>query len=210
MCGIAGFYQTDFDFTKSDEFLPRLESMKNSLLHRGPDSNDIFLSAHAGLAHARLSIIDLKGGRQPMKKGIKIRNNARNHTGNQIRTAVISYNGEIYNSLELKRYLTKYRLNWSTTSDTEIIINGYLAEGLSFFQKLNGIFAFAIYDAREDCMILVRDRLGVKPLFYCETNKMLIFGSEQKALFAYGIKPAADKVTWGEIFGREYWSNIAP
>ena len=201
MCGIAGFYQTDFDFTKSDEFLPRLESMKNSLLHRGPDSNDIFLSAHAGLAHARLSIIDLKGGRQPMKKGIKIRNNARNHTGNQIRTAVISYNGEIYNSLELKRYLTKYRLNWSTTSDTEIIINGYLAEGLYFFQKLNGIFAFAIYDVREDCMILVRDRLGVKPLFYCETNKMLIFGSEQKALFAYGIKPAADKVTWGEIFG---------
>ena len=72
MCGIAGFYQADFDFTKSDEFLPRLESMKNSLLHRGPDSNDTFLSAHAGLAHARLSIIDLKGGRQPMKKGIKM------------------------------------------------------------------------------------------------------------------------------------------
>lgn len=189
MCGIAGFYQTDFDYTKSEEFLPRLEKMKNSLLHRGPDSNDTFLSAHAGLAHARLSIIDLKGGGQPMKK-----------TG-MAGTAVICYNGEIYNGKELKHYLQRYRLTWNTTSDTEIIINGYLAEGLGFLRKLNGIFAFAIYDVREDAMILVRDRLGVKPLFYCETDHSLVFGSEPKALFSYGIKPEAGKDTWGEIFG---------
>lgn len=189
MCGIAGFYQTDFDYTKSDEFLPRLEKMKNSLLHRGPNQHGVYLSAHAGLAHARLSIIDLFGGKQPMKKTAKVS------------SAVISYNGEIYNSPELRRYLQQYHLNWSTTSDTEIILNGYLAEGLGFIKKLNGIFAFAIYDATEDAMILVRDRLGVKPLFFCEDDHSLIFASEPKALFAYGITPKADAVTWGEIFG---------
>ncbi len=189
MCGIAGFYQTDFDYTKSEEFFTRLTNMKNSLLHRGPDNNDVFFSAHAGLAHARLSIIDLKGGRQPMKKTISVR------------TSVICYNGEIYNTSELKQYLQRYHVPWETTSDTEVILNGYLSEGLGFFQKLNGIFSFAIYDVKEDAMILVRDRLGVKPLFYCEEDHSLIFASEPKALFAYGIKPEADSDTWCEIFG---------
>lgn len=163
--------------------------MKNSLLHRGPDSNDLILTPHAGLAHARLSIIDLAGGSQPMK-GV-----ARN------RTAVIAYNGEIYNSKELRRYLQQYHLNWNTSSDTEIILNGYLAEGSAFFQKLNGIFAFAIYDVREDKMLLVRDRLGVKPLFYTMDNNILVFGSEPKALFAYGVVPAVNADSWAEIFG---------
>lgn len=189
MCGIAGFYQTDSDFSKSDEFRSRLEKMKNSLLHRGPDSNDCFLTAHAGLAHARLSIIDLKGGSQPMKRTW------------QKHTAVISYNGEIYNSKELRNYLKQYSLPFSTTSDTEIIINGYLAEGVSFFQKLNGIFAFGIYDFYHDNLLLVRDRLGVKPLFYCQQDHTFLFASEQKALFAYGFTPRADNITWGEIFG---------
>lgn len=189
MCGIAGFYQTGFDYTRSEEYLHRLDHMKNSLLHRGPDNNDLFLSAHAGLAHTRLSIIDLAGGRQPMKKSFSYK------------TAIISYNGEIYNGKELKIYLRKYRITWNTSSDTEIILNGYLAEGTAFLAKLNGIFAFAIYDFRADTLLLVRDRLGVKPLFYCESDGQLIFASEQKALFAYGFKPSADKDTWGEIFG---------
>ena len=129
MCGIAGFYQTGFDYTRSEEYLHRLDHMKNSLLHRGPDNNDLFLSAHAGLAHTRLSIIDLAGGRQPMKKSFSYK------------TAIISYNGEIYNGKELKNYLRKYRITWNTSSDTEIILNGYLAEGTAFLAKLNGIFA---------------------------------------------------------------------
>ena len=88
--------QTGFDYTRSEEYLHRLDHMKNSLLHRGPDNNDLFLSAHAGLAHTRLSIIDLAGGRQPMKKSFSYK------------TAIISYNGEIYNGKELKNYLRKY------------------------------------------------------------------------------------------------------
>lgn len=189
MCGIAGFYQADSDFTKGEDFLPLLRKMRDSLLHRGPDENDLLLNPHCGLAHARLSIIDLKQGKQPMTNSFFARK------------ATISYNGEIYNSKELRMYLKRYQLTWHTTCDTEIILNGYLAEGTDFFKKLNGIFAFAIYDYKEDTVLLVRDRLGVKPLFYTVNNGILVFGSEAKALFAYGIKPEADNTTWGEIFG---------
>lgn len=189
MCGIAGFYQADFDFTKALNFKEKLLKMKESLLHRGPDCNDIFFSKHAGLAHTRLSIIDLTGGMQPMTRSYFSKK------------AVIVYNGEIYNSNELRNELTEYPLEWSTTSDTELILNGYLAEGISFVKKLNGIFAFAIYDMQKDALILFRDRLGVKPLFYSNDKNIFLFGSEPKALFAYGLKPSADNNTWGEIFG---------
>ncbi len=189
MCGIAGFYQSHFDFTHTDEFLPRLNAMKESILHRGPNRNDIFMVPHVGLAHTRLSIIDLESGHQPMQQTY------------QKHSAVISYNGEIYNSKELRRYLQSYSLSWNTTSDTEIILNGYLAEGSDFFQKLNGIYAFAIYDQQKDILILTRDRLGVKPLFYTINENIFIFGSEPKALFAYGITPAINRDSWAEIFG---------
>ncbi len=134
MCGIAGFYQTHFDFTASAEDKNKweltLSSMKNSLLHRGPDENGIMLSSHAGLAHSRLSIIDLKSGRQPMTKP------------DLERTCTIVYNGEIYNTAELRDLLSYYDLNWETSSDTEVVLNGYLAMGTHFFSQLNGIFAF--------------------------------------------------------------------
>ncbi len=189
MCGIAGFYQNRADFTYGELFLSRLNEMKNSLLHRGPDENDVFLCAHAGLAHTRLSIIDKKGGKQPMK----------NRVG--FNSAVICYNGEIYNTKELRSYLSRYSVPFITSSDTEVILNGYLAEGTSFFQKLNGIYAFAIYDQKKDLLLLVRDRLGVKPLFYCMHEGVLLFGSEQKALFAYGFTPKINADGWAEIFG---------
>ena len=193
MCGIAGFYQTQFDYTASSEqtgkWTERLLSMKRSLLHRGPDEDGMQLYPHAGFAHTRLSIIDLKSGHQPM---------TRLH---QERKCTIVYNGELYNTTELRALLSNYQLNWETTSDTEIILNGYLAMGTHFFSQLNGIYAFAIYDEGIDSLYLVRDRLGVKPLFYQKWDETLVFGSEPKALFAYGITPRLDTESFGEVLG---------
>ncbi|MGM9524875.1 MAG: asparagine synthase (glutamine-hydrolyzing) [Peptococcaceae bacterium] len=190
MCGIAGFYQTSFDYTLHPRWLERLEHMKESLQRRGPDQQDTLLYPHAGLAHTRLSIIDLQKGHQPMTRA----------SGSQRCTIV--YNGELYNMQELRRQLSGFALSWETDSDTEVILNGYLACGADFFQQLNGIFAFAIYDASADQLILCRDRLGVKPLFYQQTAEQeVLFGSEQKALFAGGITPAIQTDGWCEIWG---------
>lgn len=189
MCGIAGFYQTRFSYKDSPEWNHRLTAMKESLLHRGPDENGTCLYAHAGLAHTRLSIIDLKGGSQPMTK----------QDGGK--SCTIVYNGELYNTAELKDLLSYYQLTWETNSDTEVLLNGYLAMGTYFFSQLNGIYAFAIYDQREDSLYLVRDRLGVKPLFYQKQEETLVFGSEPKALFAYGIKPRLDRESFCEVLG---------
>jgi len=193
MCGIAGFYQTNFDYTKSPEetckWSERLLSMKRSLLHRGPDEDGVQLYSHAGLAHTRLSIIDIKSGHQPMTKV------------NNARMCTIVYNGEIYNTTELRAMLSPYNLYWDTTSDTEVILNGYLALGTDFFALLNGIYAFAIYDEGLDCLFIVRDHLGVKPLFYQKTDDTFVFGSEPKALFAYGITPTLNAESFGEVLG---------
>lgn len=189
MCGIAGFYQNKFDYTKDKKWLHILEEMKESLLHRGPSDNGICLTSHTGFAHTRLSIIDLANGSQPMKK---------HHDG---RNCMIVYNGELYNTSELKSKLSNYSLYWETSSDTEVILNGYLALGTEFFKEMNGIFAFGIYDEGTDELLLCRDRLGVKPLFYQQYENTFIFGSEQKAIFKYGIRPELDKKSWGEILG---------
>lgn len=193
MCGIAGFYQTHFKYNNSIEqtgkWTERLLSMQRSLVHRGPDENGIQLYAHAGLAHTRLSIIDLKTGHQPMTKKYNDRK------------CTIVYNGEIYNTSELRAMLSPYKLHWDTTSDTEVIINGYLALGTDFFPRLNGIYAFAIYDEGLDCLYIVRDHLGVKPLFYQMADNTFVFGSEPKALFAYGINPTLNSESFGEVLG---------
>lgn len=189
MCGIAGFYQTNFDFTTNPKWQQCLLSMKNSLLHRGPDDNDTLIYPHVGLAHSRLSIIDIAGGHQPMTKKF-----GEGHCS-------IIYNGEIYNTKELKEFLSHHHLNWETNCDTEVILNGYMAMGIDFFKQLNGIFSFAIYDEVLDSLILARDPLGVKPLFYQQTDTVFVFGSEPKALFAYGIKPEVDADSFCEIFG---------
>lgn len=195
MCGIAGFYQNKYDFlspefggrTQNNKWHSHLVRMKNSLAHRGPDDEHVRLFHHAGLAHTRLSIRDIRGGVQPMTGSF------RGHV------ATIAYNGEIYNTDELRDRLSAYPLHWNTTGDTEVILNGFLAMGESFFELLNGIFAFAIFDEKNDKLILARDPLGVKPLFYQIHDDTLVFGSEPKALFAYGIKPEADRDCWNEI-----------
>ena len=189
MCGIAGFYQTSFDYTQNQKWHERLEKMKDSLKRRGPNEQDVVLYPHAGLAHTRLAIIDLAKGHQPMTK-----------TEGQRRCTIV-YNGELYNTAQLRQKLNSYPVLWQTKSDTEVILNGYFFCGTAFFQELNGIFAFAIYDSQEDVLLLCRDRLGVKPLFYQQVAEEVIFGSEQKALFAAGISPVIKADGWGEILG---------
>lgn len=196
MCGIAGFYQNKYDFlapeyggrNRKNKWYGTLEKMRDCLVHRGPNDQHVLLYSHAGLAHTRLSIRDIQGGAQPMTASF------------HGKTSTIVYNGEIYNTEELRNSLTSYSLRWNTKCDTEVILNGYLAMGTAFFSRLNGIFAFSIYDHNSGEMLLARDPLGVKPLFYQEHQDTVVFGSEPKALFAYGVPAEADRDCWNEIF----------
>ncbi len=190
MCGIAGFFHTKRNFLEEkDYFSSVLNTMRESISHRGNDENGIFLSSHCGLAHARLSIIDLQTGSQPM---------VRTENGN---TCAIIHNGEVYNMQELREELEKKGHSFQTTSDTEVLLAGYMTEGVSFIEKVNGIFAYAIYDEQLERLFLFRDRLGVKPLFFMQYDDTFLFASELKGLFAYpGNAPIIDKKSLCEIF----------
>lgn len=190
MCGIAGFFQTKHDVFKEHScrlLVNKLINMKKSIKHRGPNDDDIYLEGFAGLAHTRLSIRDIKGGHQPMTCRY------------QNRIATIVYNGEIYNTEELKHRLREYNITLKTTSDTEIILYCYLVFGTKIFADFNGIFAFAIYEDNQ--LILARDHIGVKPLFYYHDINQFVFSSEIKGIFAYGIEPELNKDSWCEIIG---------
>lgn len=191
MCGIAGFFSTQKDYCK--EF-PRydhiLNQMKVRLYSRGPDENGTFLAKECGLAHTRLSIRDLKAGSQPM---IRQRNGYR---------YVIIYNGELYNTKELRNELIQRGEQFETTSDTEVVLLSFLYYGTDFVKKLDGIFAFAIFDEFHEKLLLYRDSFGVKPLFYTFVEDTLVFGSEPKALFTYpGCRARVDKKSFQEVFG---------
>jgi len=163
MCGIAGF---------SGTFEPSLlERMSAVIRHRGPDDADsLYLPDDGlGLAHRRLSIIDLStAGRQPM--------------WDATHTACIVYNGEVYNYRELRRELEGDRFQFRSNTDTEVILNLYLRDGTAMLPRLEGIFAFALWDARSRSLLLARDGLGVKPLYYARTADGLVFASELKAV----------------------------
>lgn len=191
MCGIAGFCSFKENYSKeSAKWQETLANMKNSIKHRGPDEDGFMLEEHAGFAHARLSIIDLANGKQPMTRKI----------GN--RSYTIIYNGELYNTSELREDLEIKGWRFKTTSDTEVILVGIIEYGNEFVKELNGIFAFAIWDSYQETLSIFRDRLGIKPLFYTNTGNALIFGSELKVLFEYpGIRPIIDKEGLCEVFG---------
>lgn len=190
MCGIAGFYNPYENFLKQPvPWETILASMARVLRRRGPDDRGIWLSEHTGLAHSRLSVIDLAGGRQPM---------ICSQAG---RTFAIAYNGELYNTYELRKDLLARGCSFQTSSDTEVILKGYMEYGPEFVKKMNGIFSFAISDPVSRKLFLFRDRAGVKPLFYTCPEKTLVFASEPKGIFAYpGIRPAVDKEGLNEIF----------
>lgn len=185
MCGIAGFYQTKHIGNPLIEY--QLNNMKNAIIHRGPDTQGTFIDKFVALTHTRLSIRDINTGTQPIT-------NSYNN-----KTATIVYNGELYNDKELRYRLNNYKINWKTKSDAETVLLGYLIFGEDFFVDLNGIFAFAIYDHNK--LILVRDQIGIKPLFYYESNKEFVFASEPKGIFAYGITPTIDNNSWCEVIG---------
>ena len=167
MCGIVGIVRNDAKAV--DEVL--LSRMCAAIRHRGPDEDGFYVRGPVGLAMRRLSIIDLKGGQQPIH--------------NQDRTAWIVFNGEIYNYLELREKLEKLGHTFYTNSDTEAIIHAYDRYGADCPKHLRGMFAFAIWDERTQELFLARDRVGKKPLLYSQVNGQLIFGSEFSALLLH-------------------------
>ena len=171
MCGISGFYHRKGGLLQQQErYETLLTKMNHVQKHRGPDGEGIYLDNHCGFAHVRLSILDISRGAQPME------------LNNRYEDYVIIYNGEIYNMNSLRRELEAQGISFSTTCDTEVLLKGYAFYGTNVFQKLNGIFAFAIWEKRKKKLTLCRDRLGVKPLFYASRSDKLVFGSEIKTL----------------------------
>lgn len=170
MCGIAGWIGWDDGYKYKQ---PIVDKMIKTMMHRGPDAQGIWVSPHAVLGHRRLVVVDPLGGAQPMQRQ------------QGPRSCVISYNGELYNSGELRTQLESrgYRFE-SRNSDTEALLFSYLEWGDQCVKHLNGIFAFAIWDENLETLFMARDRVGVKPLFYCQQDDQLLFASELKALLA--------------------------
>lgn len=191
MCGIAGY--CDFaDNLKLEEAVhrPIVERMGRKLTHRGPDSFGSYIGEHVAFSHARLSVIDLEGGKQPMIRTINGREYA------------IVYNGELYNTKELKKELQSNGYSFQTTSDTEVLLFAYIAYGTEVVHKLNGIYSFAVWDSYDRSVFLCRDRYGVKPLFYTVKKGMFIFGSEIKSLFEHPyVEPVLNEYGICELFG---------
>lgn len=170
MCGIAGAWSIREGFLDQDMGARMLEP----LLHRGPDDKGIRVFNRAVLAHARLSILDLsQTGHQPM--------------ANEDESIWIVFNGEIYNFVELREELKSLGHGFNSNSDTEVLIHAYEQWGVSSLERIAGMFAFALWDDRRQRLWLVRDRLGIKPLFYAETNGNVYFASEAKGILATGV-----------------------
>jgi asparagine synthase (glutamine-hydrolysing) len=169
--------------------------MASAIRHRGPDGFGFFAGARCGLAHTRLSIIDLAGGAQPL--------------ASEDGQVIVVYNGEVYNYRELRRDLEGHGHRFRTQSDTEVLVHAYEQWDEAMLHRLNGQFAFVIYDRRADSLFLARDRFGVRPLFYAVRGGDLYFASEVKALFAGGaVEAAPDPRGLDEVF--TFWASRAP
>jgi len=180
MCGIAGYIGHDNFRINKDDALKNLSKMTNIIAHRGPDDSGGWADKQVGLGHRRLSIIDLSNaGHQPMESEDK--------------NLVLVFNGEIYNFIELKKELEKKGVVFKSHSDTEVILHGYRVWGRDILQKLNGMFAFAIWDAIKKELFLARDRVGKKPLYYSQFQNVFLFGSEIKSILTWpGFKREAN------------------
>lgn len=186
MCGIAGWIENDFDMSKRMNVLNR---MSETLQRRGPDENGIYVNKNTALIHRRLVVIDRENGKQPM---------AVNHKGT---TYVIVYNGELYNTEQLREELKADGFHFRGHSDTEVVLKTFIKFGKECPKKLNGIFAFAIFNSGDRSVFMCRDKIGVKPFFYYEYKDGLIFGSEIKTILASGVaKPQIDESGLYEIF----------
>ena len=191
MCGIAGIARN----TRAGVTLKSLGRMAASIRHRGPDGYGFYAGSRVGLAHVRLSIVDIAAGMQPM--------------ANEDGQVVVTYNGEIYNHIELRRELERYGHIFRTRCDTEVLVHGYEQWGAEMLHRLNGQFAFAIYDAARQTVFLARDRFGVRPLYYAQRNGDLYFGSEVKAILASGeVSAAVDPRGLEEV--HTFWATRPP
>ena len=167
MCGIVGLYQWP---QEPEAVAVRLREMCKTIVHRGPDDEGIFVDRGVGLGMRRLSIIDVGGGHQPIH--------------NEDRSIWVVFNGEIYNYRTLREGLQQRSHQFLTRTDTEVIVHTYEEDGLDCVKRFNGIFAFAVWDTKAQRLLLARDRMGVKPLYYVQSQKGLAFASEIKALLA--------------------------
>ncbi|SFM10968.1 asparagine synthase (glutamine-hydrolyzing) [Pelosinus propionicus] len=185
MCGIVGWIDWERNLENEGHIMA---NMMETLAARGPDASGMYLTKHAALGHRRLSVVDLENGAQPM-----IRDRGQ-------RRYVITYNGELYNTPELRQALEALGYVFRTNCDTEVLLTAYIEWGPSCVEKFNGIFAFGIWDETDRTLFLARDRIGVKPLFYTRQGSKFIFGSELKALLAHPeIKPEIDSEGLAEV-----------
>ncbi|MET7761980.1 asparagine synthase (glutamine-hydrolyzing) [Streptomyces sp. NPDC005393] len=186
MCGITGWISYDKDLTAEREVL---DAMNRTMSCRGPDADGLWLDTHAALGHRRLAVIDIEGGTQPMS----VERDGRT-------VLVTTYSGEIYNYRELREELGRRGHAFRTSSDTEVALHACLEWGEGFTERLNGMYAFALWDPREQQLLLVRDRMGIKPLYYYPTPDGVLFGSEPKAILAHpSIRPAVDAEGLAEL-----------
>lgn len=169
MCGVTGWVSFDSDLRARTYVI---EAMTATMANRGPDGAGTWIRQHVALGHRRLAIIDLEGGTQPMISAA---------AGGEI---ALVYSGETYNFVTLRKELVALGHRFRTDSDTEVVLNGYLEWGESVAEHLNGMFAFALWDERHQKLVMIRDRLGVKPLYYYPTRDGVLFGSEPKAILA--------------------------
>jgi asparagine synthase (glutamine-hydrolysing) len=188
MCGICGVFDPASG-AKPEKAI--LEGMSRSIAHRGPDDEGSFLDAGVGLAARRLAIIDVEGGHQPIT--------------NEDRTVWIVFNGEIYNHESLRHLLSKLGHRFQTRADTEVVVHAYEEFGPDCVRYLNGMFAFAIWDAPARKLFLARDRFGIKPLYYTLVGEELVFGSELKAILEHPrVERRIDVVALNEYLSFEY------
>lgn len=186
MCGIVGWIDWENDLRRQTAIL---KNMMDTLANRGPDASGMWVSRHVALGHRRLIVVDPEGGGQPMERKI------------EGKSFVIVYNGELYNTRELRDQLKDLGYEFQSYSDTEALLVSYIEWGPECVKRLNGIFAFGIWDEINQCLFLARDRFGVKPLFYARKGNALLFGSEIKALLAHpDVHPCVDEEGLAEIF----------
>ena len=193
MCGIVGFIDPSGRRKGENEII--LNRMLSRIQHRGPDETGLYITPSACIGNVRLSIIDLAGGQQPMSTA----------DGSKW----IAYNGEVFNYLELREELISLGHKFKTRSDTEVVLHLYEEYGEKCLSKLNGQFAFAVYDEKKDELFLARDRVGIRPLYYHHSGNKLIFGSEIKSIFEYpGVERKLSPQGLHQVF--TFWTTLTP
>ena len=187
MCGITGFVNLTKDISKHQNIIT---NMNETIKKRGPDEDGYYYEKHVILGHKRLIVVDPNGGKQPMTT---IHNNCQ---------YTIVYNGQLYNTSDLRDELIENGFSFETYSDTEVLLKSYILWGCDVVKKLNGIFGFAIWDTRKQELFVARDHLGVKPFFYTIHDNTFVFSSEIKAILAYpGVEAKLDEQGISELFG---------